>query len=165
MNSNLTECFTSERQQKWDRRFLRLAQFKANEMSKDPSTKCGSIIVRPDFTEAASGVNGFPRKMADHPEWLNDREEKYSRVIHAEMNALFFAREPLDGYTLYVYPMLPCDRCSVGIIQKGITRVVSVELQPDQQDRWAAQIDKTRQYFNECGVTHKTYPYAKIFGE
>lgn len=157
--------FVSEDDLKWDKRFLRMARFKADEMSKDPSTKCGSIIVRPDRTEVSSGVNGFPRKMRDQEVWLNDRKEKYSRVIHAEMNALLFAREPLDGCTLYVYPMLPCDRCCVAIIQSGVTRVVSVAAPPHQAERWAEQIDLTKQYFDECDVMHYTYKYDHIFGD
>ena len=50
--------------EKWDRRFLALAEHVA-DWSKDPSTKTGAVIVRPDRTIASMGYNGFPRGMAD----------------------------------------------------------------------------------------------------
>lgn len=66
---------------KWDRRFLRLAQEVAS-WSKDPSTKTGAVIVRPDKTIAAIGYNGFPRGCDDAPELYAHRETKLSRVVH-----------------------------------------------------------------------------------
>lgn len=38
---------------KWDQRFLELAKV-VSTWSKDPSTKTGAVIVRPDKTEAVS---------------------------------------------------------------------------------------------------------------
>jgi deoxycytidylate deaminase len=39
----------------------------AEGWSKDPSTKVGAVIVRPDLTVASIGYNGFPRGMSDDP--------------------------------------------------------------------------------------------------
>src|SRR4051812_43949974 len=100
--------------EKWDRRFLQMARLVAS-WSKDPSTKCGAVIVRPDKTVASVGFNGFPKGTNDDDELYADRETKYSRVVHAEQNALIFAREPLDGYTMYTWPQgfgPTCDRCA-----------------------------------------------------
>ena len=44
--------------------------------------------------------------------------------MHAELNAILFSRERLDGCTLYTIPMPPCDRCAAAIIQSGISKVV-----------------------------------------
>ena len=44
---------------KWDARFLDLAVYVA-DWSKDPSTKVGAVLVRPDRTIAALGFNRFP---------------------------------------------------------------------------------------------------------
>ena len=41
--------------------------------SRDPSTQCGAVIVRPDKTVAAVGFNGFPRGADDSPALYPDR--------------------------------------------------------------------------------------------
>lgn len=112
--------------EKWDRRFLALAQH-ISMWSKDPSTKCGAVIVRPDRTIASLGYNGFPRGIDDSPSTYAERELKYSRVVHAEMNAILNCTERPQGMTLYTFsngwgPC--CDRCAVHIIQAGIARIV-----------------------------------------
>ena len=132
----------------WDKRFLQLAEHIA-QWSKDPSTKVGAVIVRPDKTICSTGYNGFPKGMQDGPNWLKDREEKYSRIIHAEINAILHSKEDLKAYTLYVSPFMPCDRCSVQIIQTGIKRVVTTDL---VVERWIESFNKTENYFKECGV-------------
>lgn len=110
---------------KWDLRFLGLAAHIAG-WSKDPSTKCGAVVVRANRTVASMGYNGFPRGVIDNLLLLEDREEKYKRVVHAEMNALLFLRESIDrGYTLYTWPFPPCDRCATCLINTGVGRVVS----------------------------------------
>lgn len=109
---------------KWDERFLEMASLVAS-WSKDPSTKVGAVIVRPDSTVCSVGFNGFPRHVDDSPELYEDRSVKYKQVKHAEENAILFTNERLDGYTLYVSPLLPCSLCAGDIIQKGIKRVVA----------------------------------------
>jgi dCMP deaminase len=138
---------------KWDTRFIHLAK-QVSTWSKDPSTKCGAVIVRPDNTVCSLGFNGFPRGMADTEERLNNREDKYSRVIHAEINAILFAREPIDGYTLYTWPFLTCDRCAVQVIQSGIKRVMAPALlvHDERSERWKRNIDLAVSYYNETGV-------------
>ncbi|WLB77042.1 deoxycytidylate deaminase [Bradyrhizobium elkanii] len=85
------------KQERWDRYFLKVAQA-VSTASKDPSTKVGAVIVRPDRTMASFGYNGFPRGIADTDERLNNREVKYDLVVHGEINAILTAREPLHGY-------------------------------------------------------------------
>lgn len=122
------------------------------QMSYDPSTKVGAVIVRPNKTVASMGFNGFPRGCEDHPELYLDRELKYSRVLHAEMNAILHAREPLHGYTLFVHPFPPCDRCAAHIIQAGIKEVVAPELPADANERWAGAVGRAMEMFEEAGV-------------
>lgn len=135
----------------WDEWFLGLAEYTASR-SKDPSTKCGAVIVRPDRTIAALGYNGFPRGISDAEELLANREEKYKRVIHCEMNAILTAREPLPGYTLYVWPFLTCERCAVHVIQAGIKRVVAPEATTEQLARWADSFSLSLALFDEANV-------------
>lgn len=136
---------------KWTQRFLALAQHIA-QWSKDPSTKTGAVIVRPDRTIASLGYNGFPRGIEDTPERLNDREQKYPRVVHAEMNAILNAHEPVVGCTLYIWPWMPCGRCAVHVIQAGIVEVVSVVPSQDRRARWAKEFLLAHELFAEAGI-------------
>jgi dCMP deaminase len=117
----------------WDIRFVQLAKL-VSLWSKDPSTKVGAVIVRPDKTIASVGFNGFPKGVPDQPSWYEDREVKYKIVKHAEENAILFAHEDISGHTLYVYPLPPCSSCAGDIIQRGIKRVVAV-VPPEQMKR------------------------------
>jgi len=137
--------------EKWNLRFLHLAQTIAL-WSKDPSTKVGAVIVRPDKTIASVGYNGFPRGMDDDGSLYLDREEKYDRIIHGEINAILNAKEPLNGYCLYTYPLAPCNRCAVQVIQAGITKVVFPKLEEDLRERWGASVARTKEYLDEVGV-------------
>jgi dCMP deaminase len=136
---------------KWDIRFLELAKF-VSDWSKDPSTKTGAAIIRPDRTIASIGFNGFPRGMQDNEELYNNREIKYSRIVHCEMNAILSADESLKGYTLYTYPFASCDRCAVHVIQSGIERVVFPKLPDELKERWEDSLKKTLSYFNEVNL-------------
>lgn len=138
-------------QLKWDRHWLHHARLSASQ-SKDPSTQVGAAIIRPDNSVAALGYNGFPRKMEDRLDWLSDRNEKYPRIIHAEINARDSMSERADHCTLYTWPFLTCDRCCVQMIQAGIIRVVAPIIAPDQASRWEETLIRARQYYEECGV-------------
>src|SRR5271166_5855588 len=137
--------------QKWDIRFLQLARH-VSTWSKDPSTQTGAVIVRPNRSVASVGFNGFPQKMNDSPELYSNRDEKYSRIVHCEMNALEFAQEQTDGYTLYTYPFISCDRCFVHMAQAGITRFVAPCATEEQLTRWGAAFDRVRSYATEMGL-------------
>ncbi len=108
----------------WDVRFLDLALHVA-QWSKDPSTKVGSVIVRPDKRIVSLGYNGFPRGVCDHEERYTERAVKYKFVSHAERNALDNVSEDVTGCTLYS-TLQPCSECAKSIIQKGIEKVVTL---------------------------------------
>lgn len=131
---------------KWDYRYLELAKHVAT-WSRDPSTKVGCVIVRPDKTIASVGFNGFPRGVNDD-ERLNDREVKLSMILHAEQNAVLSAHERLDGCTAYVWPMPPCSHCAAVLIQAGILRVVA----PAPQRRWVESCLIGREMLREACV-------------
>ncbi len=138
---------------KWDIRFMEMCRVVA-KWSKDPSTKCGAVIVRADNTIVSQGYNGFPRGIADTDERLHDRQLKYELIVHAEMNAILVTREPVANCTLYVWPLLPCARCAVHIIQAGIAKVVSPVLTAEQAERWGSSLALTRSLFAEAGVEY-----------
>lgn len=136
---------------KWDLRFLDMAKLAAS-WSKDPSTQTGAVITRPNRSVASVGFNGFPQKMPDDPALYANRDEKYSRIVHCEMNAREFANEPLTDYTLYTYPFISCDRCFVHMAQAGIVRFVAPCATPEQLTRWGVAFDRVRGYAKDMGL-------------
>ena len=135
---------------KWDNRFIGLANLVAT-WSKDPSTGVGAVIVDQKNRIVSMGFNGFPRTVRDDDEILDNRDEKLRRTIHAEMNAILFATQSIDGCTLYVtHP--PCAKCAAVIIQAGIRRVVSRPPWNSFIERWADDIKSASAMFVESGV-------------
>jgi dCMP deaminase len=137
---------------KWDERFLHLAEVVAS-WSKDPSTQVGAVIVDADKRIVSVGFNGFARGMDDHEALYANRMFKYGRIIHGEMNAILHARESLADMTLYTWPVLPCERCAVHVIQCGITRVVAPTCPEHMVERWGESLAKTREFFREACVS------------
>lgn len=135
-----------------DKFWLGLAKY-VSAKSKDPSTKVGAVIIRPDNSLCSIGYNGFPQKMEDRLEYLTNREEKLSRTVHAEINAKDFAHEQVRGYTLYTWPFMSCDRCFVQLAQCGIVRFVSPKATPEQLERWGAAFERVRKYATEMGIS------------
>jgi dCMP deaminase len=130
----------------WDNRFIELAKLVAS-WSKDPSTQVGSVLTR-DKSVVSLGFNGFPAGINDDTR-LNNRELKYKMIIHAEINAMLSAKQPLSGCTLYVWPFMPCSNCMAAIIQAGIRRVVSVK---NTNERWRESFELTKAMCKESGV-------------
>ena len=136
----------------WDYRYIELARL-VSTWSKDPSTKTGAVIVGPDKGVVSVGFNGFPAGMSDDPELYEKRDEKYSRIVHCEVNALIYAGRPIPaGSSLYTVPFMSCDRCVVQMLQAGIKRFVAPECKdPEKLVRWAEAFERTKKYIKECG--------------
>lgn len=135
----------------WDYRFLRLAK-EVSSWSRDPSTKTGAVIVRPNKSVCSVGYNGFPQGMLDLKKHYDDRETKLSRIVHCEVNALLFAREPVENYYLYTYPFASCDRCVVQMLQAGIKWFCFPKCPESALVRWGKTLERSKQYINECGA-------------
>ena len=90
MKRRSREADQAEATGKWDRRFMDMAQL-ISTWSKDPSSQIGAVAVNDQRRVLATGYNGFPRGIADTEDRLNNKDEKYPRIIHAEMNALMNA--------------------------------------------------------------------------
>ena len=131
---------------KWDQRYLYLAGHIAT-WSKDPSTQCGAVITD-GHRIISTGFNGFPQGIEDD-ERLDVRGTKYEMVIHAEINAILFAKQDLHGCTIYTYPFQPCSRCASVIIQSGIRRVVTTRQIPG---RWQESFEIANGLFNEANT-------------
>ena len=157
---------------RWDLHFLQLALDHAR-MSKDPSTRVGAVIVGPDNEIRSVGFNGFPRRIADSPERLNNREEKLKLVVHGEMNAILAAARvgvSVNGCVMYVaatdaisgkvWGGNPCTRCTVEVIQAGIKRVVSwpIYTVPFQ---WREDVRYARNLLIEADVAITDIPLSR----
>lgn len=132
---------------KWHNRFFDLANL-VGSWSKDPSTRVGAVIVRPDRTIASVGYNGFPRGVTDT---YGTREDKLLRTIHAEANAILSAREPLHGYTLYVTPLHPCANCAGLIIQSGI-KIVHFKTHAQSSVAWTDHSQVMTEMFTDASI-------------
>ncbi len=140
----------NENQLKWDRRFLALAEHIA-QWSKDPSSKVAAIIVDKDKRIVSLGYNGFPKGIAD--ERLDNREEKYLTVVHAEVNAILFANQSIKGCTIYLWPYPSCLPCTSIIIQSGIKRVVSPKYpEPRWVGDWFESFPKVKERYKEAKI-------------
>jgi dCMP deaminase len=137
--------------EKWDLRFIALAEA-IGSWSRDPSTKVGAVVVRPDKTIASVGFNGFPRRVDDAPERYADRPTKYAMTVHAEVNAIVSSREALHGCTVYVHPSPPCSPCTAAIIQAGIVRVVATAPSAEMLERWGDSFRLSETMLDEAGV-------------
>lgn len=105
----------------WDEYFLQLAQ-QISTRSPDPNTQHGCVLVSADKRVISTGYNGpvagLPNEMVPL-----DRPAKYDWFIHAEDNAVAFARCDLRGCTAYVTGR-PCAACFRRLLQVGIRRIV-----------------------------------------
>ena len=86
-------------------------------------------------------------------ERLEDREQKYPMICHAEENAIMHAARigiSLKGTTAYVtWP--PCSRCTRSLIQAGVSEVIypaNLEI----PDRWEKDFDIASGMMNEAGI-------------
>lgn len=141
-------------QDKWDKRFTRVAQ-EISAWSKDPSKQIGAVAVNDDRRILATGYNGFPKGIEDIPERYEDRSIKYDLVVHAEMNCIYNATYngvSLDGATLYVHGLPVCSDCAKGIIQVGIKKVIMPLA--EYPDRWLESFAYSSELFSEAGVDY-----------
>jgi dCMP deaminase len=140
---------------KWDERFMRLAKEIAT-WSKDPSRQIGAITVDESRRILSTGYNGFPSRLNDSIERLNDREVKYKYIVHAEMNCIYNACQngiSLNGAKLYVWGLPVCSECAKGVIQVGISEVYCGHIDDSYHDSiWKASFETTKEMFAEAGV-------------
>jgi dCMP deaminase len=146
---------------KWHIRYLKLARLVAS-WSKDPSTKCGAVIVNANNQIVSTGFNGFPQGIQDNEDLLIDRNTKLMMTIHAEVNAILFARQPLDGCTIYTWPMHACSQCAATIIQSGISHHVTID---NPNKRWEASHKIAEVMFNEAKLDVHLYDPKELEDE
>ena len=138
---------------KWHRRYLSLAR-EISTWSKDPSRQIGAVAVSEKGRVLATGYNGFPRAIRDFPYLYEERELKYKRVVHAEMNCIYNATYNgvcLDGSSMYIWGLPMCSECAKGALQVGIQSVywaTDVEI----PDKWLDSLRDTTDLFKEADL-------------
>ena len=105
----------------WNEYYIKIAKV-ISEKSKDPSTKVGCVIVSANNETISFGYNGFIAK-CDEKFMSLEKPQKDYLEIHAEMNALIFAKRDLKGATVYV-THASCENCLKHLAQAGIKRIV-----------------------------------------
>lgn len=108
-----------------DNYFINIAEEVASR-SKDPSTQVGAVIVDQKHRPISFGYNGFLWAWDDRY-LTRERPMKYYFSIHAEMNAILFAKADLSWCTLYCNYAC-CENCLKFIIQSWIQTVVYKKL-------------------------------------
>lgn len=141
---------------KWDKRFMRLAR-EISTWGKDPSRKIGAIAVDSNRRILSTGYNGFPAGIEDSLNRLNDREEKYKYIVHAEKNCIYNAclnGISLKNASLYVWGLPVCSECAKGVIQVGITNVYCGHDNNNDYHTsiWKESFSITKEMFAEAGV-------------
>jgi dCMP deaminase len=111
----------TEQRPSWDEYFMTLAE-QISRRSPDPSTKHGCVLVDTENRVISTGYNGPVAGLPNDIVPL-DRPDKYDWFIHAEDNAVAFARCDLRGATAYVTGA-PCAGCFRRFLQVGIRRIV-----------------------------------------
>jgi len=139
---------------KWTIRGLKLAR-EVSSWSKDPSTKVGSAVFDQNHRVISVGFNGYPQGCNDNG--MENREEKYLKVLHSEINSILFAKRDLTNCTIYVYPMPPCCRCASAIIQSGISTVITLEPTKDVYERWGKEFELSYSMYQERGINLLQY--------
>jgi len=94
--------------------------------SKDPRTQVGACIVDKNHRIISTGYNGMPNNCNDSEmpwESKEGLEGKYLYVVHAELNAILYGKNDLQGCILYA-TLFPCNECAKSIVQSGISEVV-----------------------------------------
>lgn len=105
----------------WDDYFLALAE-QVSCRSPDRHTKHGCVLVDSERRVISTGYNGPVSGVPNELVPL-DRPEKYNWFIHAEDNAVAFARGDLRTATAYVTGP-PCAACFRRLLQVGVQRIV-----------------------------------------
>lgn len=139
----------------WDKRFMQMAEL-IGSWSKDTSHKIGAVIVDNEKRIVSTGFNGFAKNIKDSKYRLTTKEVKRSLMLHAEVNAILYAKRDLKNCTIYVYGLPCCCNCASTIIQSGIKKVIYKNTRNGGvSDYWRENINTALALFKEAGVKVK----------
>jgi len=128
---------------KWSHYFFDIVEV-VKERSKDAETKVGCVIVDKNNRILSTGYNSFPSG-CDDSKLPDTRPDKYPYMVHAEINALLYAKTDLHGASLYCN-ISPCSDCAKAIVTAGVTKVYFLEPYTTFQS--------TMPFWEACGYRH-----------
>lgn len=133
-------------------KYFEFAKSLANIFSKDSSSKVGALFIAKDSMQILStGYNGMPRGFDENVSTRWERPNKYLYVEHAERNGIYNAcRNGVSlNNSICIITMFPCADCMRGLIQSGVTHIITVE--PDGE-RWMEHAKIALEMANECSI-------------
>jgi dCMP deaminase len=148
----------------WDEQFMHDVYWWARR-SKDPRTKIGALLVKPESKIPFSfSYNSLARKVDDNVATRWERPEKYEWVVHAEENAVLnCAREGHCSKGSIMYTQgVPCTRCADACIQGGIIEIVVHKQWQSYEkmfnwDKWIDSAKRSEQKFQEAGISVRVF--------
>jgi len=101
----------------WEETAILLAFDIAKYRSEDPYVQVGAVAIKND-NSFILGYNGAPKGI--NIDWSN-RDERRSKVLHAEENVLNFLL--FGECKIFAVTALPCPVCMKSIANKGIKKI------------------------------------------
>ena len=144
-------------------------------LSKDQNTQMGAVLVSAEGRVISTGYNGAPAGFddetvpytrekqllaydlldADSGELLSHHEfeaNKYPFMVHAEINALHYARGKVPpGSKLYVIGF-PCERCALDVSLSGVAEVFVTKDDYDPKSTLNNSRDTAYYMFAQAGI-------------
>lgn len=148
--------------------FMRRAYINARDMSDDPRTQNGAILVpEGDPRYPIYGANRLPRGIKIPQEeiaiWTKEKKDRW--MVHAEQSVIDLAAlrgVQTMGATLYC-PWFACTKCARSIIDSGITIVVGHrERMALNHPRWGEEIAEANNMLDQARV-QRAYITADLF--
>jgi dCMP deaminase len=87
---------------------MRIAEA-VSSRSEDPYVQVGAVALRPDWSIVGCGYNGLPSGVKVPNEFWRDRDGRRPFMIHAEVNALRYAKA--GEVAMIVTTHIPCANC------------------------------------------------------
>ena len=135
-------------------KYMELAEFFANQFSKDPSTKVGAIILDPKSLAVRSrGYNGMPRGVDESRPERQARPLKYAFYEHAERNAIFNTVRPLLEQSIVVTTGALTPGCVRAMLSVGVSKVFCPPIENPSES-----LREVLGLFDECGITLHELP-------
>lgn len=174
MNSPRSKDCHSERGKLRDQVYTEMMLAQAR-LSKDQNTKMGAVLVSGDGRVLSTGYNGAPAGFddatipytrekqllaydlldADTDEIIEHHEfecNKYPFMVHAEINALHYARGKVPpGSKLYVIGF-PCERCALDVTLAGVSEVFVTKDDYDPKSMLNNSRDTAYYMFAQAGI-------------
>lgn len=144
----------------WHDRYLRDAQ-EAARNSKDRRHKVGAVLFHPEtHAMLLTGFNGLVRGMDDMNDQFHEQPLKDHMFEHAERNLLYFAARfgfRTEGLGIAA-SRYPCAGCARGIVQSGLSELVTIEPENWEHPRWGESWKAARKILNDGGVVVHVTP-------